>query len=509
MNSSIRLATTLAGPAEAPLPPPPGLAIGRYVLHAPIASGGMASVHVGRMQGPSGFSRTVAIKRLHPQFARDPGFVSMLMDEARLAARITHPNVVSVIDVVQTDGELFLVMDFIRGEALGKLARFLRARGESVPPEIAVAVLSNVLHGLHAAHEVKDEQGAPLEIVHRDVSPQNVLVGVDGVARLVDFGVAKAGHRLQTTRAGELKGKLDYMAPEQIEQKDVTRKVDIYAASVVLWEILAGRRLIEGDDVGARLMQTLRGGFAPPSALRPRIGQRLDAIVMRGLARDPDQRWATARQMALALEQAVVPATASTVGAWVLSLAGEPIEKRDRIVAEIESISQRVACPLPLPPLAEEGQRDSAGWPIARAGAHSEVRLHTAPDWSGGDPPVAPPLRERVTVRPASTPAKPRSASMPATARPSRRWWAALLALLLLPPLYGVLRTTVARVPRASEAAPASAVEVVGPIAPPQSTAPPTAEATASGRAHPPAARPAVRKTEAPPRSEWSSLTRH
>jgi eukaryotic-like serine/threonine-protein kinase len=503
MTRSIRLAAALQMSAAQTAPQPPGLAIGRYVLYAPIASGGMASVHVGRMRGPSGFSRTVAVKRLHPQFARDPSFVAMLMDEARLAARITHPNVVSVLDVVQTDGELFLVMDFIRGEALGKLARALRARREVVPPPIAVAILCNALHGLHAAHEVKDENGELLEIVHRDVSPQNVLVGVDGVARIVDFGVAKAGHRLQTTQAGELKGKLDYMAPEQIEQKDVTRKVDIYAASVVLWEILAGRRLIDGGDVGSRLMQTLKGGFLRPSALCPTIGQGLDAVVMRGLARDPAERWPTARQMALELEKVVVPATASTVGAWALSIAGEAIAKRDRIVAEVETISQRVACPRPLPPATGEGQRDSAGWPIAPAGAHSEVRMHTAPDLLAAEPPGELPVRERVTVRPPSTPAK---------ARASGRARTALLLFLLLPPVLAVLSTRAGRAPQPllllSAAAPMTAVHVAAPAAPPalETT---DAQTTASERVEPAAPRPPARKTEVSKRTEWSRLTRH
>src|SRR5262245_51026591 len=169
--------------------------IGRYALHGELASGGMATVHLGRLLGPVGFSRTVAIKRLHAQYAQDPEFVSMFLDEARLAARIRHPNVVPTLDVVATSGELFLVMEYVPGESLSRLARAARDRMERMPPRIVSAIMSGVLHGLHAAHEAKSERGEPLGIVHRDVSPQNVLVGTDGVARVLDFGVAKAAGR--------------------------------------------------------------------------------------------------------------------------------------------------------------------------------------------------------------------------------------------------------------------------------------------------------------------------
>ena len=169
-----------------------------------IAAGGMATVHFGRLLGPVGFSRTVAIKRLHPQLARDPDFVAMFVDEARLAARIRHPNVVPTLDVVATEGELFLVMDYVPGESLSRLLRASRASG-LVPPRIASAIFCGALHGLHAAHEATDERGTPLGIVHRDVSPQNILIGSDGVPRVLDFGVAMAAGRAQATGPGRSK----------------------------------------------------------------------------------------------------------------------------------------------------------------------------------------------------------------------------------------------------------------------------------------------------------------
>ncbi|HEY6462542.1 MAG TPA: serine/threonine-protein kinase, partial [Polyangiaceae bacterium] len=224
-----------------------GRVVGRYAVFDEIAVGGMATVHVGRLLGPAGFSRTVAMKHLHKQFAGDPEFVAMFLDEARIAARIRHPNVVSTLDVVTLDGELYLVMDYVAGESVAHLLRGLRRRDAFVPPRIAVTIACDMLAGLHAAHEATDDHGQPLGIVHRDVSPQNVLVGTDGSARVVDFGVAKAAGRMQTTREGQVKGKAAYMAQEQLRGGAVDRRTDVYSAAVVLWETLTGERLFKSD----------------------------------------------------------------------------------------------------------------------------------------------------------------------------------------------------------------------------------------------------------------------
>jgi eukaryotic-like serine/threonine-protein kinase len=328
----------------------PGRIIGRYAVYDPIASGGMATVHYGRLLGPVGFSRTVAIKRLHPQYAGDPEFVSMFLDEARLAARIRHPHVVPTLDVVATEGELFLVMDYVPGESLSRLVRAAKARGERVPPRIAVAILSGVLQGLHAAHEAKNEQGEPLGIVHRDVSPQNILVGSDGQARVLDFGVAKASGRVQTTREGQLKGKISYMAPEQLAGQTLDRRSDIYSAAVVLWEALTGERLFAADNEGAVVARVLEGAAEAPSAgmrragplpadLDPKALEALDRITLKALSIDPDRRFATAREMALALEECMAPATAAQVSSWVEASAKAVLAERAGHVAEIESSS--------------------------------------------------------------------------------------------------------------------------------------------------------------------------
>jgi len=358
------------GLADLPLP----RVLGRYLLYEAIASGGMASVHLGRLLGPVGFARTVAIKRMHPQFAGDPEFVSMFFDEARLAARIRHPNVVPTLDVVATAGELFLVMDFVQGDSLARLIRASASHEDPIAPAMAATIMAGVLHGLHAAHETTNERGEALDVVHRDVSPQNVLVGVDGVSRVLDFGIAKAAGRLQTTREGQLKGKLPYMAPEQLRGV-VTRVSDVYAASVVLWELLTSRRLFWGENEAHIFGQVLEGSDVPPSRFASDVPPALDAVVMRGLAVDPERRYPTAREMACALEDAVPLAPASRIGAWVERCVKESLDKRSARIATIESDSWSYApAPESSAPADEGMRRVSAPPPLPRlpASVHAD-----------------------------------------------------------------------------------------------------------------------------------------
>jgi serine/threonine-protein kinase len=305
----------------------------------------MATVHFGRLMGPAGFARTVAIKRLHAHYAREPELVSMFVDEARVVSRIRHPNVVPTIDVVQTDGELFLVMEYVPGESLAKLLTNVRVKRERVPLPIVSAIVAGLLHGLHAAHEAKHPRTGPLHIVHRDVSPQNVLVGIDGTARILDFGVAKAMHRIQVTREGQLKGKIPYMAPEQLRGEEATRSTDIFAASVVLWETLTGRRLFNAENEGAMVKKILSEPVPPPSLQMVdtqntatqrtfELHARLDALVLRGLSRDPRDRHPSARDMARELEAIVAPAAPSEVGDWVERVAAVSLAERAQVLAD-------------------------------------------------------------------------------------------------------------------------------------------------------------------------------
>ncbi|HEY1697764.1 MAG TPA: serine/threonine-protein kinase [Polyangiaceae bacterium] len=311
--------------------------IGRYALHGEIASGGMAVVHFGRLLGPVGFSRPVAIKRLHPQLARESNVRAMFIDEARLASRIRHPNVVPTLDVVNDGEDLLLVMEYVHGESLQQLMRTVRKRGERIPLRITLAVATSVLHGLHAAHEATTETGQPLHVVHRDVSPQNVIVGADGVARVLDFGIARATVRLENTREGIVKGKLAYMAPEQLGGAVVDRRADVYAAAVLLWEMITGGRLFVNPDGGAiRIEKLLRGTIEAPGVHAPGTPRLLDAIVLHGLARNPEQRFGTAREMALALEKVGPLATATEIGEWVESLAAPVLAERAMRLGRLE-----------------------------------------------------------------------------------------------------------------------------------------------------------------------------
>ncbi|WP_437669308.1 protein kinase domain-containing protein [Sorangium sp. So ce131] len=374
--------------------------IGRYLIDGPIASGGMASVHLGRLVGEAGFSRTVAIKRLHPELAAAPEIAESLLDEARIVARIQHPNVVATVDLLLDGEEVFLVMEYVRGESLARLLRAARARGEPAPVPVVASITCGVLHGLHAAHEARSESGEPLGIVHRDVSPENVLVGADGTARLLDFGIAKARGRLSTTRGGQLKGKLPYMSPEQVLCADVTRRTDVFAAGVVLWEALAGQRLFDGADEAAIVAAVLERPIPPPSSVAAHVPPALDAIVLRALERNAEGRYATARDLAIAVEDAVPLASPRALGEWVERLAGEVLARRDARVAAIESASAAGPSGPGGPVRAGAATRDGG-----RAAAPSEAgALEAAPgarETAPGARETAPGTRETTPARPA------------------------------------------------------------------------------------------------------------
>lgn len=314
----------------------------RYTILGTIASGGMARVYLGRMTGSAGFSRPVAIKRLHPELAVQRDFVAMLVDEARLAAHIRHTNVVDTLDLVVSDGAFSLVLEYVEGESLSALIREARARGETVPSPIALAVLYGVLRGLEAAHEARNEEGQPLGIVHRDVSPQNILVGIDGIPRIIDFGVAKALGRILVTRPGEVRGKFSYMAPEQLLGRPVTRQVDVYAVGVLLWELLVGARLFSGDDERVVCAAVMRGVITPPSEANPSVPRELDAIVKRATARELSERYLTAREMLGALESCE-RAPDDEVGAWVRRLSAARLAKRHRLLQDSVSTTDRMS----------------------------------------------------------------------------------------------------------------------------------------------------------------------
>jgi serine/threonine protein kinase len=350
-------------------------------MYGAIAAGGMATVHFGRLVSAGGFTRRVAIKRLHPHLATDPEIAATFAEEARLASRVSHANVAAMLDVVSADGELLLVMEYVHGESLSKL--LIAARTATIPPpiEIVSSVIADVLHGLHAAHEAVDEDGKPFRLVHRDVSPQNVIVGVDGVARVVDFGIAKAMTLGHVTIDGQMKGKIPYMAPEQLLRRSIDRRVDVYAAGVILWEALAGKRLFVADDDAGFFEKIVEKPIVPPSRSNPKVTRALDKVVMRALERDPDKRFATALEMALAIEATTLRAPPSSVGAWVSASAVDALAKRSALIASMEREARAEdssSLPAVRAPSASVIFRDAGDAPMPReVEGLAPVALHT------------------------------------------------------------------------------------------------------------------------------------
>lgn len=310
--------------------------IGRYVLYEQLAEGGMAKVFAGKLVGHADFGRIVAIKRMHPHLLEDKELVAMFLDEARIAARIRHPNVVPILDVLADGGEVSIVMEYVHGDSLARVMKTAKAMGSELPLDVLASIATGMLMGLHGAHEAMTEDRRPLGLIHRDVSPQNVMIGADGVVRVLDFGVAKAIGRQRVTRTGDaLLGKLGYMSPEQLTTSVIDRRSDLWAASVVLWEMLTGRRLFHGDEADV-LQRILGGPIPPPSQFRPDAA-KLDAIVLRGLERDARARFATALDMCTAIEEAVSIATPVKVQRTVAVYLAESLRERERLLARIET----------------------------------------------------------------------------------------------------------------------------------------------------------------------------
>lgn len=332
----------------------PSARIGRYALFEQFATGGMATVHFGRLDGAGGFSRVVAIKRLLPHLVANREFTDMLLNEARLAARVRHPNVVATLDVVASKGDVLLVLDYVEGEALSTLCRAqAKEKRELVPVSIAIGIMQDVLDGLLAIHEATDEKGRALDLVHRDISPPNVLVGVDGVARVLDFGIAKALQHLDDSMAGRRMGKMGYMSPEQINGERLTQRSDVFSAGIVLWELLAMRRLFPADRPEERVESILRGDYPRASSARPDLPPELDEVVMKALERSPDARFSNIREFSHALEP-FSRASRRDIADWVNDLAHDALAERKRMVVRLENWSEGPQIPLSSSPFASE-----------------------------------------------------------------------------------------------------------------------------------------------------------
>jgi serine/threonine-protein kinase len=305
--------------------------VGRYEPILAIGTGGMATVYLARAALADGVAREVALKVVHPHLRDSEEAASTLIEEAKLAARIRHPNVVPVREVGRDDAGIFLVMDYVEGATLAELAKT-----GPLPLPIAARILADALAGLHAAHELASDDGRPLDLVHRDFSPQNVLVGADGVTRLTDFGIARAASRAGVTSAGVVKGKVGYLSPEQGLGKPLDRRSDVWAAGVVAWELLAARRLytVEDDPMGMILRIVSE---TPPRlrTVRPELSALVDQAVATALTLDPARRWPNAEELARALAEGFRvhggAAEREDVGELVRARVGEALsERRER-----------------------------------------------------------------------------------------------------------------------------------------------------------------------------------
>lgn len=313
--------------------------VGRYELLLELASGGMATVYIGRQRGAGGFERIVAIKRMHPHIGAVPELAASFLDEARIASLIHHPNVVSVHDVHESDGERLLVMDYVDGVSLAALVKSARKHDRRLPPHVATHIIAQTLRGLHAAHEQRSITGTPLDIVHRDATPQNLLLGVDGSVRLTDFGIAKAAERSAHTTTGNVKGKFRYMAPEQAMGKNLDRRVDIFALGAVLWELLSGQRFLKGDSDAEIIHNLAMCNFEDLHTVEPSIPTELSTLVMTAVAERPEDRWSTAEQFADALDHWARSthhvATATEVATLVNELCSPQITSRRQALNEV------------------------------------------------------------------------------------------------------------------------------------------------------------------------------
>lgn len=337
----------------------PGSQLGRYELLTPIAQGGMASVWAARQSGSHGFRKTVAMKTMLPALSEDPQFERMFLAEARLAMRMHHPNVVEILDLGEQEGLLYLVMEWIDGEPLSSLMKTVEAStGAPMARRIGAHICLKACLGLHAAHEVTDDEDRPVGIVHRDVSPQNIMVTYDGHVKVVDFGVAKSQSEGGMTATGQFKGKVPYMSPEQAESRAMDRRTDIFAMGTLLYRVTVGAHPFAGPNDLATLHNILHKPPAPIRDKAPDFPTELESIILRCLARDPNDRFSTMEELVSALESTSSslgpPVSETELAALVKTTLGERRKERRGAMREAAK---------------------ALGWAVATSESHPRVSL--------------------------------------------------------------------------------------------------------------------------------------
>lgn len=308
---------------------------GRYELLKRLAGGGMGEVYLARQRGIDGFSKLLVIKTLLPHLCEDEEFITMFKDEARLTAQLIHPNICQVFEFDQVEGTYYIAMEYLRGEDLRRLWKACEMKAKPFRVPLICRVIADAAAGLDFAHSLRDATGEPYHIVHRDISPQNILVTFEGGVKVIDFGVAKAAGRAQHTRTGALKGKYSYMSPEQVAGKQIDGRTDIFALGIVLHELLTGRRLFKADSDVQTLERVRECKVAPPSELNPQIPNSLDGIVLHALSKDPDKRFQTAQEFRLALEDWLIhgrmSASSAHLAEFLKVIYAERLEKEARL----------------------------------------------------------------------------------------------------------------------------------------------------------------------------------
>ena len=351
-----------------------GTRLGKYQLVRRIATGGMAEIFLARAQAIHGFEKQVVLKRILPQHASSDDFIRMFLAEARLAATLHHPNIVQVYDIGEEAGTYFFTMEYIQGQDLRRLVRAARRKQTPIPLAHILHIIMGMAGGLHHAHEKVGSDGRPLGIVHRDVSPSNVLVTYEGDVKVVDFGIAKAAAAQVSTIAGTLKGKIPYMSPEQCRGEAVDRRSDIFSIGTLLWELTTGKRLFAGDNEFAILNRVAKADVPPPSSVRPEYPPELEAIVMRALSVDPENRYATAIDLQIDLEdfarEARLPVSSARMGRFMRNLFDEEIKAVAAELAEATASDVPGGTMIVSPSTPPEGISDLTP---------SEVRMHAEP----------------------------------------------------------------------------------------------------------------------------------
>jgi serine/threonine protein kinase len=338
---------------------------GRYELLRKLAAGGMGQVYLARQKGPVGFQKLLVVKRLLPHLSEDDEFIQMFLDEARIAALLNHPNIAQIYDLGEVDGTYFIAMEYVHGESIADVLKRALQRKGSMPIAFKCRVIADAAAGLDAAHHARSPSGRKLALIHRDVSPQNVLVGFNGSVKIIDFGVAKAANKFSHTSAGQIKGKHAYMSPEQAKGEPLDHRSDVFGLGTVFYEILTNTRLFKRESEMATLKAVVSSKVTPPSEVVAGIPKALDAVVLKALARNRDERYATAGDMQLAIEDFLfkqqLPSTTAHLAAFMKELYAEELEEElsneptiisydPRMMGRSKAVPAPVQAPQPAPP---------------------------------------------------------------------------------------------------------------------------------------------------------------